>query len=851
MSLGDIHKRLKEAIYNYGTPEAFIPYDRVREVWAGDRLERFLMAHDPTLHPSHIDEAREGLLCMISILAGVVPRDWSGWSRFKQIFFPPNNVDRDRRRDKNIPNFTKKELKDNSFLGDTNLATHFVGHMWTYFPIVLNENREVSYGKHERLPLRQEKEPVVRDGGFGEVTREIIPPNHIILGHVGDHRGIPEAPYSKELIVARKRFPEKRFQVEMKQLKLLRSSPTKHERIVSHLAMFFIGKDLNIIMPWAHMDLEDFLTGGYNEMPSTTDLLKDLIQESRGVASAIHFLHKNLQLESLGEDSRHVAICHADLKPRNILVFEQEGSSTGVWRISDFGVSRVAKRVLSGTGRRDSGYSASLIDHPPRGGPYRAPEATSQRRSDVWSFGCILVRVFALGLDPESLPELDERRKESPDGHAFDDSFYRGEPPALNSTVKTWIEELSTRYRSSLNPDVPEKMQNLLSSMLQIDFQQRASARDVRTGLQALYHSHTRSKSDTLPSTQINLRDSLSGSSTMSGMSQSSTDFTSISINHPPRSVKDVGVLVNVMKYEDINQVRQILEDEVDVEQTYEGDRPLIHAIKMTNAAIIKELSKYQRKSHNRNLDVRTLSSHNQTPLYLAVGMGDVDTVRAVMDADLDPDIDAETGSDSNAGTKSLLNELCEGKTPLMHAAFLGHASVVSFLLERGADYRICVQQEKFNCLHFAVKPGNRAQADVIKAFKRKMVFDQLPPDATVDGEGTLSKQKSYPTPMMLHINLAPEDSYSSLGPDSVWGRKFKALLDGGADLNRTYNSGLRNLEKNSLQYAVQEAKPVLVQVLVGAGATLPMGYVIPPGSSRDMKKLLKNVLRERPRTRS
>lgn len=205
MSLGDIHKRLKEAIYNYGTPEAFIPYDRVQEVWAGDRLEQFLMAHDSTLCPSQIDAARDGLLCTISILAGVAPRDWSGWSRFNQIFFPPNNDDAARRRDKNILTFTKKELKDDSFLGDSNLATHFVGHMWTYFPIVLKENDEATYEtaykKHDRLPLYREKEPVVRDGGFGEVTREIIPPNHIILGHVGDHRGIPEAPNSVSIMV--------------------------------------------------------------------------------------------------------------------------------------------------------------------------------------------------------------------------------------------------------------------------------------------------------------------------------------------------------------------------------------------------------------------------------------------------------------------------------------------------------------------------------------------------------------------------------------------------------------------------------------------------------------------------
>ncbi|KAJ5680305.1 hypothetical protein N7536_011444 [Penicillium majusculum] len=842
MSLGDIHKRLKEAIYNYGTPEAFIPYDRVREVWAGDRLERFLMAHDSNLCPSQIDAARDGLLRTISILVGVAPRDWSGWSRFGRIFFPPDNIVAARRRDENIPTFTKKELKDGSFLGDTNLATHFVGHMWTYFPPVLDGNKLDTYKKHLRLPLCQEKEPVVREGGPGEVTKETIPPNHIMLG-------------DKELIVARKRFPGKGFEVELRQLKLLRSSLSSHKRIVCHLAMFFIEKDLNIIMPWAKMDLEDFLTGGYKEMPDTTDLLKDLIQESREVASAIQFLHENLQLENPGEDSRHQAICHADLKPRNILVFKHGGSSTGIWRISDFGVSRVAKRAPSGSGRLHSGYSAGVVDRPPRGGPYRAPDTTSRRRSDVWSFGCILTRLFALGLGPESLLEFDQRRKQPFDGSALDDSFYRGNPPALNFNVKTWIEELPTRYRSSLspssvNPDFLEKMQNLLGSMLQVDFQERASASEVEDGLQALYYSLTRSDSDTSPSTRMNLRGSLSASSTMSGRSRSSTGVTSISLSHP-RSVKDVGVLVDLMKRGNLNHICQILEDEVDVEQPYDGERPLIHAIKKPSAAIIKELSKYQRRSHSRNLDVRTLSSEGQTPLYLAVCKGDIDTVRAVIDADVDPDTDVGTGSDSNADSNSLLNELCEGKTPLMQAAFLGHADVISLLLERGADHRICLQEEKLNCLHFAVKPSNRAQADVIMAFKDKMNFDQLPPDTPLDGEGNPSRLRRYGTPMMLHIKLARAGSYNYLAPDSLWGRKFQALLEGGADVNRTYNPGDPDFEKNSLEFAVDEMKPLLVQVLIGAGAILPVDYVVPRRSSRDMKKLLKNVPRERLPTRS
>ncbi|KGO57905.1 hypothetical protein PEX2_040560 [Penicillium expansum] len=837
MSLEYIQEKLREATRNPGTIEAFITYESVQKVWAGDQLEQFLKTQDPTLDKSEIDAARRDLLRMISILTGVVPRDWSGWSRFRQIFFPSDNVDADRRRDKNILTFTEEELRVPSFLGDTNLATHFVGHMGTYFPIIFNDHKNDAYGKNPRWPLYKE-EDVFREGGFGEVTKEIIPPRHIILGYVRDHLGIPELPYPDKLIVARKRFRDGRFQAEVKQLKLLRSSLSSHKRIVPYLAMFFVGKELNIIMPWADMDLEDFLNNRYREMPYTSHLLDELIQESSEVASAIEFLHENLQLENEGEDSRHLAICHADLKPKNILVFMREGSpSTGVWRISDFGVSRVANRALSANGRHDSGYPTSLMKHPPKGGPYRAPEENAQRRSDIWSFGCILVRVFALGLDPASLAELDEKRKESPDGRALDDCFFRGEPPTLNPSVETWIGGLATRYGASHDPGFLERMQKLLRSMLEVDFRRRSSATGVRTGLHELYSAPIRSESNPPPSIQTTPRTSVSEPSSTSSRSPSSASSTG-TVDRP-RPVKDVSVLVTVIKSAGINQVRQTLQDEIDVEQCYEHERPLIHAIERSDATIVKELCEYQ-KLHNRKLDVRTLSSKKQTPLYLAVCKGDFETVRAVIDA-----------SDSNTDINTFLDELCEGKTPLMQAAFLGHAGVVSLLLARGADHRICVKEEKLNCLHFAVKPDNRAQADVIMAFKDKMDFDQLPPGTPLDIDGNPSKTPGYETPMMMHINLAPAGSYQSLAPGSLWRRKFNALLEGKADINRTYNPGISYLKGTPLQVAVKERKALLVRVLVDSGSILPVNYKIPPGISHDMKKSLKKALKKRPGARS
>ncbi|KAJ5372062.1 hypothetical protein N7517_004068 [Penicillium concentricum] len=793
MSLKDIQSELKRATYYKDTAEAFIPYERVREIWAGNRLEQFLKTCDPSLGISEIDAARHGLLRTISILASIAPRDWPGWSRFKDIFFRQDELVADRRWDKNTLVLTKEELEDDTFLGDALLVRAFRDDRWIYFPIVLKGNKQDPYGEDLRVPLFQE-DHVVRQGGFGKVTKEIIPPNQIIIGHLSDQLGIPDAPHPVKLIVARKRFPKGNYDVEVRHLKHLRSSLSGHKRIVSELAIFTIRNELNIIMPWADMDLEDFLVGGYREM-QPAPCLSDLIQESRNVASAIDFLHTHLQLESEWPEFHHQAICHADIKPQNILVFKRDVSSTGVWRITDFGVSRIAHRDISG----DSNYMTSIKDHAPRGGTYRAPEAQSQRRSDVWSFGCILVRVFALGLDPESLSELDRMRREPLNARAHDDCFYRGSPPALNPAVETWIENLPTRYPIPHNPVFFQELQKLLRSMLEINYHRRSSASEVQRSLHRL---HSSSISNFTP------RSSVGGAS------------------------KGVGVLVTVMKSGDIDQVREILLDEVDVEQCHENERPLIYAIEMANASMINALSEYQRKFLNLNLDVRTPSFKRQTPLYLAVCKGDFDVVKAV--------IDAYVGPESHANVSPLLNELCEDKTPLMQAAFLGQARVVSLLLQRGADHRICVQHQKLNCLHYAVKINNLAREDVIRAFKGNMVFDQLPPENPLDSSDNISSTAEYETPMMLHVSLARE----GVEIDSLWRNKFKALLEGGADVNRRYKPGTI-LEISLLQMAAFERRELLAKVLVDAGATLPEGYVIPPGSSHEMKKLLKKARRE------
>lgn len=204
MSLEDICKALATARYNKETPvNSFILHADVQQIWAGEKLEQFLWSHDPSLTPSEIDTVRENLLRTISILATIVPSDWLRWPRFREMFLPTDDTLANFRRDKHALDFKMEDLAVDSFLGDDYLAQRFMWLRWIYFPEVLKGREQTDYEPERRIPLYQEKDCPPREGGFGTVTKERIPPNHIVLSHLSDHLGIPDAPHPVSLLLER------------------------------------------------------------------------------------------------------------------------------------------------------------------------------------------------------------------------------------------------------------------------------------------------------------------------------------------------------------------------------------------------------------------------------------------------------------------------------------------------------------------------------------------------------------------------------------------------------------------------------------------------------------------------
>ncbi|PKY00579.1 kinase-like protein [Aspergillus campestris IBT 28561] len=709
--MSELQTSIQARMHKKGDSSAtFIPRDALDDIWTNDRLELFIQHMEPGFDSSHIPTIKGAHLQTLSILVSI---RWDEWTRFSHIFIHTSG-----RTDQDIPCYDLAALRDTNFLGEE-WAFKFLFERVIFWPIDIEEGMNNVKPKDWRLPFLEGRSDDLGRGAYGSVTKEVIPAVHY---RPSEERAFSGGPIGREVPVACKRFSNSsEFKHEARNLKILKDSLIEHDRIVRFLATVEVGNDFYILYPLAMMDLERFLEGGLNNGTGFT--IPEILRGSSNLASALAFLHAGLET-----DPPRVC-CHMDLKPANILVYPNPQSpSVGKWKITDFGISMMTQTQAGLMVPTNPDGSAYTIQRSPlaRGEmPYHPPEVLDGefgRRSDVWSLGCILVRIIAFALNGASgLRELDLRRRKDTDGITdyLDDHFHRASPGrssrVLNPHIKAWLDGLP-HAGYDLHPDLLNGCCDLLLYTLSIKKDSRPRANEVKDILRHL----ALVAEGSIRGYSVR-KESLSSVNTVR---TSEGDLTSLDSKATATTPPDCARTPTPL-----------------------ADTRLIAAV--TNS-LTQDLELLL--SEQPTPDLSRQISDKKTPLYLAVEQGSLDMVQTLLKALLKAGATVDAPSADN-------------QTALMKAARDGHVDIVSQLLVSGAD-ATATSTDGLTSLHYATYCRTQG-ATLINCFR------EFKPELDLD----LPNSQNGETPLLTLLK-----NYEG---SALWNEKFLAFLDGRADINR------------------------------------------------------------------
>ncbi|RCI08828.1 hypothetical protein L249_4821 [Ophiocordyceps polyrhachis-furcata BCC 54312] len=388
--------------------------------------------------------------------------------------------------------------------GKTVDVLKFHGNQAYFCTVVLRKGDEVCVEDDgfQRLPYLENHS--LRKGSFGEVFKVVIAPGHFHNAHSDDGFYFNTGPLElarKDYILDKEALAKSEFQA----MKIMQRG--RCDNIVECWGCLRIESTYSLFMPLAICDLSDYIKVTHKAKPQTREAKADIIRCAAGLAAGLHFLHEELMTPELEQ-----LVCyHMDLKPNNVLVYQdKENLQKKVWKLSDFGLSRVKIRpnidrnfdslFVQRDQVRDPSASATLNK---RGeGTYLAPESKSDGRSmrassDVWSLGCIMSIIFTyLEEGSEGVDRYSTQRAEYPNADDLDRFFLPRTTWAkskVHPLVKSWHTELidkATKRDPKEGQAVAFVLRNLESKVLKLDCKSRWPSSKVNKMLVEAYQKY-------------------------------------------------------------------------------------------------------------------------------------------------------------------------------------------------------------------------------------------------------------------------------------------------------------------------------------------------------------------------
>ncbi|CBF85566.1 hypothetical protein AN1789.2 [Aspergillus nidulans FGSC A4] len=265
-------------------------------------------------------------------------------------------------------------------------------------------------------------------GGYGEVSRECIHP---------DHHEFQTSPARDGLVVAVKRvFRKADFGLERKVY--LDLGPIRHPHLIELLFTFRKKDKYQLVFPWADGNLKDYWER--SPVPEfTRDLLLWSLEQMAGMASGLACFH-----EFTNPAHGHTRFGrHGDIKAQNILWFHAEN----VLKIADLGVANVR-----GRDSRSNIPPSTVADSPTYSPPDIQRQQHISRKWDIWSLGCLYLEYITyLVLGCPAILRFSSLRREPSSQYPelFTDEFYATDYESVKPSVNDWVAQLQQNSRCS------------------------------------------------------------------------------------------------------------------------------------------------------------------------------------------------------------------------------------------------------------------------------------------------------------------------------------------------------------------------------------------------------------------
>ncbi|RWA13207.1 hypothetical protein EKO27_g1899 [Xylaria grammica] len=264
---------------------------------------------------------------------------------------------------------------------------NFEEYQWAVLALIFDRPRRKDV-KHYYLedqailPFIQEQE--VSGGGFGQISRVDIHPDHHNFSGSGTHD-------NKFAVKRLNSHDERVFRGEFEMLS--KFSDDAHPHLISLLAAYTHRMSFYLIFHWAEADLVKFWRE-INPQPSVARTVHWVAKQCAGLASGLLQIHRYESIPNGPTTDGSLVKTklygrHGDIKPANILWFPNlaDANDGGTLRLTDFGLAEF-HTLHSRSNLSKSGIATSPSYRPPE---YDIVDGKISRSFDIWTLGCLYV----------------------------------------------------------------------------------------------------------------------------------------------------------------------------------------------------------------------------------------------------------------------------------------------------------------------------------------------------------------------------------------------------------------------------------------------------------------------------